>query len=351
MKRLITLPILFFLIVGLSFAQIIDRPAATVNLTKPEFISVKQLEQRLVQYTDLAAKGISGIPTDPMVVLDSMIQELLLKQAAEDSNVFISDQMVDAQIGAVRGRLDQQQGSPVTDAQFQELVLRETRMGIDAYRMQIKEQLLTQEYIKTAKRGLFEAIQTPAEKEIIDQYRKNATSFTNPEMVRLSEIFIDTRNLSASEKQKARERAEGAHRAMENGQGTFSEMVLQFSDDTKSRYNDGDRGFFALNDPRIQVYGTSYFDEIFSLATDQISGVIESLIGYHIVKITDHRNAKILQLDDPINPLEKTTVREFIQNLILQDSQSKVLQRAIKELSGELREQAEIRIFEENIKL
>ncbi|MAG13215.1 MAG: peptidylprolyl isomerase [Spirochaetales bacterium] len=350
MKRLVPFSICVFLIAGISSAQIIDRPAATVNLTKPEFISVKQLEQRLVQYKELASKGISGIPTDPMVVLDSMIQELLLKQAAEESNVFISDQMVDAQIGAVRGRLDQQNGSPVTDAQFQELVLRETGLGFVAYRAQIKEQLLTQEYIKVEKRDLFDNIDTPSEREVVDQYRKNATSFTNPEMVRLSEIYIDTRNLSSVEKQKARERAEDALRRIENGQGTFSEMVLQFSDDTKSRYNEGDRGFFALNDPRIQIYGATYFDEIFALNAGEISKVLESRVGYHIVKITDHRNAKILQLDDPINPLEKTTVREFIQNLIMQDTQSKVLQKAVKELSGELRQKAEIRVFEDNIR-
>ena len=349
MKRLTALPILLLCVATLATAQIIDRPAATVNLTKPQFISVKQLEQRVEQYRDLVSKGVTGIPTEPLVVLDTMIQELLLKQAAEDSNVFVSDQMVDAQINAVRGRLEQ--GGVVTDAQFQEMVLRETGLGLNAYKEQIKEQLLTQEYIKTEKRDLFEGISQPTEKEITDQYRKNATSFTNPEMIRISEIFIDTRSLSATERRKARDRADEALRKIENGEGTFAEMVLQYSDDTKSRYNDGDKGFFALNDPRIQIYGPEYFDEIFSLEIETISSVIESRVGYHIVKVTDHRNAKILQLDDPINPLEKTTVREFIQNLILQEKQSLVLTQAIKELSEELEEQAEIRIFEENINL
>ena len=335
-------------------AQVIDRPAATVNLTKPEFISVKQLEQRIAQYKQLSAQGLTTIPTDPMEVLNLMIQELLLKQATDaaikEGKIYISDPMVDNQVAAVRQSLSQQQGKAVTDQQFQELVLRQTGMNLDGYRDSLKDQLATQEYIKYEKQEIFQAIQPPTDKQILDQYRKNATSFTNPEMVRVSEVFVDTRNLTSEQKLKALERAETALRDLRNGEGTFEEIVLQYSDDPNSRYSGGEKGFFARNDPRTQAYGVEYIDAIFTIDVGDVSDVIASRVGYHIVKITDHRDPKLLQLDDPINPVETKTVREFIRELLLQEIQNRVLQQAITELSDELKGRAEVRIYEENIK-
>ena len=332
-----------------AHAQVIDRPGATVNLTRAEFISVKQLQQRISQYEALIKQGVRGLPTDPLVVLDSMVQEVLLKQAADESKIYVSKAQIDAQVAQIRGRLEQQQGRPVTDQQFAELVFRETGEDLEAYYESVKEQLVTQEYIKAEKRELFDAMSLPSAKEIEDRYRKNATSFTNPEMVRISEIIFDTRTLSGSAKQTARQRAEDAQRALENGADTFDNLVLQYSDDPKSKYSKGDRGFFARNDPRIQLYGNIYFDSIFEISIGETSSVIESKVGYHIVKITDHRDAKILTLEDPINPLEKTTVKDFIANLIMQEKQSAVLQQALKEIVEELKLKAEIRIFEENL--
>ena len=352
-KSILTIFILLVFFAGAATAQVIDRPAATVNLVKNEFISVKQLEQRIEQYKQLAAQGIANIPTDPVKVLDLMIQEVLIKQAADEAfekgQIYASDQMVDAQLDAVRKDLDRQQGSPVTDQQFQEVLLSQTGLNLNGYREKIREQFLTQEYIRFAKKDSFAEIRQPTEKQIEDQYRKNATSFTNPELVRVSEILIDTRKLSPDQKQKALERAEVALRNIRNGGGTFEDMVLQYSDDAQTRYLGGEKGYFSRNDPRTQAYGAEFIDALFEVAAGKVSDVIQSNIGYHIVKITDHRDPKLLRLDDPINPLETQTVREFIKNLLLQEIQNKVLQQALKELTNELKEGAEIRIFEENI--
>ncbi len=353
MKSSIAIFIMLLLFAGLAFGQVIDRPAATVNLVKNEFISVKQLEQRIEQYEQFTAQGIANIPSDPEEVLDLMVQEVLIKQAADEAFekglVYVSDQMVDAQLDAVRKDLDRQQGSPVTDQQFQEVLLNQTGMTLVGYREKMRDQFLTQEYIKAAKKDFFAEIQQPTAKQIEDQYRKNATSFTNPELVRVSEIFFDTRQLSSEQKQKALERAEQALRNIRNGEGSFEDMVLQYSDDAQTRYSGGDKGFFSRNDPRTQAYGVPFIDALFEIENGKISDVIQSNIGYHVAKITDHRDAKLLKLDDPINPLESQTVREFIRNLLLQEIQNRALQQAITELTSELKEKAEVRIFKENI--
>ena len=355
LRSIVLTGLMLLVVSGSVFAQVIDRAAATVNLTKNEFISVLQVEQRIRQYQQLIAQGITGIPTEPMKVLDLMIQEVLIRQAAEEAvekgQIQVSSQMIDAQIDAVRKDLDRQQGSPVTDRQFEEVVLRETGLTIEAYKKQIRDQFITQEYIKLAKQNIFANITGPTEKQIEDQYRRNATSFTNPELVRISEVYISTRELTTAEnRRKALERAEGALREIRNSNKPFEEAVLNYTDDMQTKYSGGDKGFFARNDPRTQAYGSDYIEALFDLEVGEISDVIQSRIGYHIVKVTDHRNPKLLSLDDPINPLESQTVRAFIRELLTQEIQNQALQRAIEELTQELEERAEIRIFEENIK-
>ena len=353
-----TLLIVVLMLCGLIMlqSQVIDRPAATVNLTKPEFISVKQLEQQMAEFDKLRQQGITAIPTDPLAILESMIQEILLKQAAEQSKVTATDSEVSGEIGVTKQRLDaslaaQQGGTALSEAQFREVVVRETGLSWEEYVESIREQIVIRKYIQKEKQALLENVEQPGETEIADQYRINATSFTNPELIRFSQIFIDTPNdLSPAEKQMAKEKAETIYRDYENGEGTFSELVLKHSDDTKARYNEGDQGFFARNDPRIQTYGGSFFNKIFALDVGSVSKVLESNIGYHIIKITDHRDPKILKLDDPINPNETMTVSQYIQTLLMQEKNARVFQLALKELVAELKEKAEIRIFEDNIK-
>jgi peptidyl-prolyl cis-trans isomerase SurA len=352
-KSIIATCILLVFFTAIATGQVIDRPAATVNLIKNEFISVKQLEQRIEQYKQFSAQGIANIPTSPGEVLDLMIQEVLIKQAADDASekgqIYASDQMVDAQLDAVRKDLDRQQGSPVTDQQFQEVLLSQTGLNLAGYKEKIREQFLTQEYIRFAKKDSFAEMTQPTDKQIADQYSKNATSFTNPELVRVSEILIDTRTVPPDQKQKALERAELALRNIRNGEGSFEDMVLQYSDDAQTRYTGGDKGYFARNDPRTQAYGAEFIDALFEVEAGKVSDVIQSNIGYHLVKITDHRAPKLLQLEDQINPLETQTVKEFIRNLLMQEIQNRALQQALAELTSELKERAEIRIFEENM--
>jgi len=346
--RFISMFLAGFLLTSLS-AQIIDKPAATVNLTKPEFISVTQLQQQVGQFVTLRNQGVSGLPTDPLVILDSMIQEILLKQAAAESDVRVTDIEVDTYIAQIRGAAESQQGGQFSDQQFQEIVFQQTGLSWTQYRESIREQRSTIAFVRVRKKDLFDSIATPSDTDLEAQHRKNATNFTNAEIVRFSEIYVDTRKLEILERRQAEERAEQIHREFENGVGTFSELVLKYSDDTQSRYSDGDRGFFARNDPRIQSYGEEFFDEVFSLEAGVVSRVIESNIGFHIIKVTDHRDPKLLAIDDPIYPWDQTTVRTFIRNALVEQLEQQVFQTALNQLVEELKQDAEIKIFEENI--
>jgi parvulin-like peptidyl-prolyl isomerase len=81
----------------------------------------------------------------------------------------------------------------------------------------------------------------------------------------------------------------------------------------------------------------------------EISGVLQSNIGFHIIRVTEKIPFRLLALDDPIPPQNKSTVRDQISAQLLQQKQAEFYQQALRDLLDELKKKAEIRIFEENL--
>ena len=343
--------VLLTVILSSVSAQIMDRPAATVNLIRPEFISVKQLEERVKQLNALRAQtGIANLPSDKGQILDSMISEVLLKQGAERAKIRATENETNERVTAQKRSFELQLGAQLTDQQFRELIEKQAGLAWDDYIGQVKDQIIQTKYIQQEKKEIFTAIAAPSAAEVDKRYRDNATSFINPEMVRFSQIFIDARNLSAAEKEKARTRAQNILKEYQNGVDTFENLVLKHSDDTATRYSGGDYGYLLRNDAkRVTAFGNTFFDRVFSIRTGEVQGVIESNLGYHIVKVTDHRPPKLLQLDDQLSPTNSMTVRQYLENLIMSEKQQVALRQAMQELIDTLKREADITIFEENI--
>ncbi|WP_033301816.1 peptidylprolyl isomerase [Sediminispirochaeta bajacaliforniensis] len=341
--------VLFFLC-GSVFpvsADLVGQTVATVTLTKTEGISSVQLDQRVAQVAAARKKaGLSADGVDRKEVLDAMIAEVLIKQAAERSGISIPQEQIQQVVAKQKASIEQQVGRPLTDSQYQEVVRSQTGLSWEQYTGNIREQIMQQRYIATEKRDMFEAIQPPTEKEIQDHYDAHATSITNPEYVRLKQIFIPTISMNDQEKQAARERLESAWTKLRNGSAKFDDLVLQYSEDESSKYRGGDVGYIARTDQRVEkTYGADFFRKLFSLQTGDYSGVIESNVGLHILKVTEHREARILSLDDQIAPDNKMTVREYIRAGLFQEKQQVVLKKALDAVVEDLKAEAEIVVY------
>ena len=89
--------------------------------------------------------------------------------------------------------------------------------------------------------------------------------------------------------------------------------------------------------------GENFFDKVFELDAGEVSGVIESLAGYHIVKVSVHNEAKILGIDEKTSPTESTTVRDYITSYLYQEKANEVYQQAFVSLVADLKSQASIK--------
>lgn len=328
----------------MTYGNILGETVATVNLTRTEGISTLQVERRIEQVK--AARQQAGLPpgdVDRDEVIDSLIAEILMQQAAERAGISISDAQLDQVIVNQKKSVEEQAGQPLTDHQFQELVARQAGMNWTQFRESIRTSLIQQQYITSSKRNLFESVQAPTEEEIRERYEDNITEITNPEYVRIRQIFIPLISKSDEERQNAKKTLEGAWQKLRNGNARFEDLVLQYSEDESSKYRGGDVGYVARDDKRVeQTYGKSFFKALFDLEAGDYSGVIESTIGLHIVKVTEHEEARILRLDDKIAPDNPMTVREYLRAGIFQEKQQRVLARALEEIVAELKDEAEI---------
>ncbi len=349
MKRILLFFSIVLLFPNLLAAQLLGSTLATVNLTKMEAITSKEVDKKLKQLQEIGAQ--SGIPQDQINrenVLESLIDQALIKQAAERDGVTVPKSRVDRMIEEQRRSFMQNSGQNVGEEQFKEIVQQETGYSWEQYRSQIEDQLLQQMYISSRKQQMFENIDPPTEAEIEEQYRENATQFTNPEYVRLSQVFIDTQNKSSSEVEEARTRIQTAYKKYSSGELSFSDVVLKYSEDESSKYRDGDVGYITRDNTQVRAaYGKNFFDSIFSLEEGEVSRVIESNVGLHMVKVTEHEPAKLLQLNDQLSPDSQTTLRDYLRRVLYQQKQQEVFRQAMEDVIRELRKEAEIVTYDQ----
>lgn len=346
MKRILS--IFIFLIASTSlYSDVLSETVATVNLVKPEMITSTQVQQEIDAYNrQLAMNGLPQQKISKKDMLENMISSILLLQAAERDGVKVSgadlQKVIDAQMKSVEAQVRRK----ITLDQFKGIVQKQTDMSWDEYLKNLKEQIIKQTYVTQKKKNIFTSIKPPTEKEIERRYQDNATKFVSPEYIRASMIFISTLNKNSQEKTALKQKIDEVYKKLKNGEISFDDAVLNYSTDETVKYKGGDIGYIRRDDKNLRAsLGDSFFNKLFELKVNEISPVLSSNTGYHIVKITEKRAPKVLALNDSVNPGNSLTVHDFLKTGIYQEREQEALKRALAEVIKELKSEAEITIF------
>lgn len=344
MKQILVIAGVFLIGVGSVSAQILDQPVAVVRLTETVNIGQRELRQQARLLEQQLGRELTL--ENRKELLEAQIAEVLLKQAARRENIRVTDSEINQAISQQRQSL----GQPVSDDQFRRIVEQQMGLGWSEYRDQIRERLLQEKYVLEKRRSLLESASAPTDREIRSFYEDNATQFTNPTMVRFKHVFIDTRNLAGDQKAQRRRLADDLLRSVRNGAKTMDQLIDESDDD--ARFAGGDFGYLVRQESQqSQVLGRSFVNAVFDMEEGQIAReVLESHVGYHIVQVTHRRSARLLQLDDPVFPGQSVTVRDQIRNYLAADSQQRAFERAINEVVDELRAEAEVTVYEDNLR-
>ncbi len=121
------------------------------------------------------------------------------------------------------------------------------------------------------------------EQDLKTYYEQNLQRLGGQEKRRASHILVNAaKDLPAADKQKARAKAEGLLAAVRKAPKTFAEVARKNSDDTGSASSGGDLDFFARG-----AMVKPFEDAAFALQKGEISDLVESEFGFHIIQLTD----------------------------------------------------------------
>jgi parvulin-like peptidyl-prolyl isomerase len=328
-----------------GFAQADLQPAAIVNLTRSEPITVKQLRTEV----ERMEKGTGRALTQQQRrdVLDALINEKLAIQAAEKDRITVSENEVTQQVNQVKAQMAQALGRQPTDAEFAEAIKSQTGMDMQAFRDQTRRQIILQNYLLAKKKSHFDSVKTPSDADILNEYNLRRTQLVRPDTVRLSMIQV-AYGSDAAAKTRAKELADSLMREIGSSPSKFDEVVLR-GKSPSSNYQAGDAGYLPRNPEAVQAMGQEFINTAFSLKQGEVSKVIEGRAGYQIIKITETYAYKNLDLDDIVQPGSPVTVRGYIGNFLLQERQMEAYQKATLELVTELRAGKTFQVFEKNL--
>jgi peptidyl-prolyl cis-trans isomerase D len=143
------------------------------------------------------------------------------------------------------------------------------------------------EYLVLDVASLQSRIELP-EQDLKTYYEQNLQRITAQEQRRASHILINAaKDLPDAEKQKARAKAENLLATVRKSPKTFAEVARKNSDDTGSAERGGDLDFFARG-----AMVKPFEDAAFALQKGDISQIVESDFGYHIILLTDIKQAQ-----------------------------------------------------------
>jgi len=133
---------------------------------------------------------------------------------------------------------------------------------------------------------------TVSDKEIEEYYSANKEKFAMPEVFRASHILV-----------KTNEEARGVLAELSNG-ANFEELARARSVDPTSKIG-GDIGYFTKGQlvPEIE-------EACFNMQVGEISGVVKTKFGYHVIKLTERRPPHVKNLSEV-----RDTVRQSLQRL------------------------------------
>ena len=340
-KNIFLISVLLLVMVASLSAATISSPAATVNLIRNQMISMSELDDEYNRYVAMGAQGVTKADA-----LDTLINNEVFLQGAERDGITVTDRQVDQLYAQAKANAAAQAGRTVSDAEFEAEVNRQFG-SVDAYKQALKEQYIVNQYVMLKKGAELQNIPMPSDSEIASFYRQNQQMFFQAENVRLAHIYIP-KTENEADNAEAKALLETVAADIHNGNITFEKAVSEYSQDNGSKNIGGEIGWLtADNTVARQGWGDAFCDQLLSMGPGDVSDVLESNTGYHIVKVSVHNAGKILSLSDTVSPEDTTTVREYITQLLYMRNQQVALNTAIQEILTELRSEAQIRIFYE----
>lgn len=238
-------------------------------------------------------------------ILNELISAELLYQASRKAGLGDMSKEVDSQLENIKKGFG-------SDQEFQK-VLKERGIEIKDLKEDIKKGIYINAYLE---KDVFSKLGPVTEDEKKQEYEGNKDKLNVPDEVKASHVLIKVGDKAvAEEKQKAKEKIEALRARAMSGED-FAKLAKENSEDA-SAPNGGDLGYFKKGD-----MVKPFEDAAFGLEKDQISPVVETQFGYHVIKVTDKKAAHTLTYEEVSKDIEKFLLNKHKRDEINKTTES-----------------------------
>ncbi|MFA6597744.1 MAG: peptidylprolyl isomerase [Ignavibacteriaceae bacterium] len=267
--------LLLFIFPELVAQQTVDKVIAVVD---NEIILKSELDYQI----NMVAAQRKIDPATPALrdqVLKMLIDEKLVYAEAGLDSITVTEDEIGKQIDYQINQLIQQYGS-------KERVEQMYNMNLEKIKRELRDDVRKNLMIQKTQEKKFGQVES-TRREVEDFFAQFKDSLgVIPEKVKLSHIFKNPQT-SSRLKEKYKAEAQAILDSIKAG-GDFAEFAKKYSEDPGSAVQGGDLGFVKRG-----VFYPEFESAAFALKDNQLSEVIESPVGFHIIQLLEKRGESI----------------------------------------------------------
>lgn len=276
-KTLASIGFFIFLLSPLAVSsEVVDRIVAIIN---DSIITLSELNAATAVAIDRMSAGDKKDPKKVQEIksgiLDSIIEQKLVKQASDKAGIDISEREIDIAVDDIKRQ------NNMTQEQLL-LALAQSGLTMKEYKEQLKEQIRQVKFINKEFRSKI-SIQ---DEDIEDYYRQNMTEFYGPALYRVNMIF-----LPGKDKKVQAMKLKTVNEAFSKGE-EFRDVASHYSDGPNAS-GGGDLGYLKLSEMDKKIAEAAA-----SLKPGQTSPPIATAEGVYFIQLTDLKQSEPKSIDE-----------------------------------------------------
>jgi foldase protein PrsA len=197
--------------------------------------------------------------------LDTLIAEKIVELESDEKKITVKDSEIEEELESLKDSYGGEEA-------FNE-ALASSGASLDSVKNNVQSFLLTEKLLKDRV--------SISDDQIKEYFEANKESFAQQEQVEASHILVEDEETAKEVKDN-----------LDDG-GDFAELAKEYSTDTSNSESGGELGYFAKGE-----MVTEFDDKAFAMKKGEISEPVKTEFGYHIIKVTDKKDAKEAVLDD-----------------------------------------------------
>ena len=247
--------------------------------------------------------------------MDEMIEQELVRQAAEAQGIEVTGAEIDAALAEV--------SEPFENPDDFNRRIQSEGFTPDSYRQHVGRMIAAKKYLD----GIRMTVATVSDEELESYYRDNEIRLTLPEQVRVRHILLTWKPMGTTDDRAAIRKQMLPILERARAGEDFAELAREYSDDYATARNGGDTGLFH----RGQM-APAFETAAFALQPGEISDPVDTPFGVHILRLDERKESRLLPLEE---------IREQLREHIREEK----MEAAVKQETERLRQEGEVEIL------